>query len=143
MTRDTSPLPDHIHAFLDAPRFASIATVDPDGAPRQAVAWYRIDADGRLLVNSRQGRRWPANLERTRRAAFAIVDPADGNRWVGLTAELDETVDGDQAREDIVDLAYRYNPAGPDPKEIADFRTQPRVTFLLRITGVHDHLGDE
>jgi len=25
---------------------------------------------------------------------------------------------------------------------VAAFRSQPRVTFLIRITGVHDHLED-
>ena len=37
----TSPLPDRVRDFLDDVRFATIATIDPDGAPRQAVVWYR------------------------------------------------------------------------------------------------------
>lgn len=140
MSHESPALSERVRAFVDAPRFAALATVDPDGGPRQAVAWYRIEPDGRILVNSRRPRRWPANVERTRHVAIAIVDPTNGNRWVGLTADLDEVIEGEQARDDIVDLAYRYNPGGPDEAELADFRTQPRVTFLLRITGVHDHL---
>ena len=144
---DASPprvLPDRVRDFIaEKDRFAVIATVDADGAPRQTLTWFTLTADDHIHVNSRWGRRWPANLERDRRAALAIVDDADPYRWVGLTAEL-EAIDDDveRAREDIVALAHRYHPEGPDPDDIAAYRTQPRVIFRLRITGVHDHLED-
>ena len=137
-------LPDHIRAFIGAPgRFATLATLDPDGAPRQVVVWYRLEADGTLMVNSANGRRWPANLRRDARVAIAIADPGDGYHWVGLDAEVAEIVD-DQAiaQADIADLAHRYYP--DDPAEvaagIARFQTQRRVTFRLRSTSFHDHL---
>lgn len=144
---DASPaqvLPGRVRAFLtEKDRFAAIATVDADGAPRQTLTWFTLADDDRILVNRRRGRRWPANLERDRRAALAIVDDADPYRWVGLRAEL-EAIDDDveRAREDIVALAHRYHPEGPDPDDIASYRTQPRVIFRLRITGLHDHLED-
>jgi hypothetical protein len=50
--------------------------------------------------------------------------------------------DVDRARDDIVALAHRYHPEGPSASLIAAFRSQPRVSFLVRITGIHDHLGD-
>lgn len=142
------PQPDPVlsaaaRAFLKAPLFASVATVDPDGAPRQAVAWYRVEPDGRILLNSRTPRRWCTNLMREPRVALSVIDGADGYRWVGLTGTVDEViVDVERAREDIVALAHRYHPEGPDESLITLFRTQPRVSFLVRITGVHDHLED-
>ena len=134
-------LPASVRDFLAAPHFASVATVDPDGAPRQAVAWYRLEDDGRILVNSRTPRRWCTNLLRDPRLSLAIVDGDDPYRWVGLTAVVDEVIDDvDRARDDIVALAYRYADGDePDPESIATFRTQPRVTFLVRVTGIHDH----
>ena len=48
----------------------------------------------------------------------------------------------ERAREDIVALAHRYHPEGPSESLIAAFRSQPRVSFLVRVTGVHDHLED-
>ncbi|MEZ4595843.1 MAG: hypothetical protein R3C32_02800 [Chloroflexota bacterium] len=52
-------------AFLDTPgRYATIATLDPDGGARQAVVWYALEEDGSVLLNSREGRRWPGNLVR-------------------------------------------------------------------------------
>jgi PPOX class probable F420-dependent enzyme len=140
-------MPDHIELpatvrdFLAPPHVASIATVDPDGAPRQTVAWYRLEDDGRILLNSRTPRRWCTNLLRDPRLAISIVRGDDPYRWLGLTAVVDEVVDDvDRARDDIVALAWRYADAeGPDPESIATFRTQPRVTFLVRVTGIHDH----
>jgi PPOX class probable F420-dependent enzyme len=137
---DHHELPVAVRDFLAAPRVASIATIDPDGAPRQTVAWYRLEDDGRILLNSRTPRRWCTNLLRDPRLALSVLDD-DPYRWLGLTGLVDEVIDEvERARDDIVALAYRYaGPEGPDPETIATFRTQPRVTFLVRVTGIHDH----
>ncbi|MFN8630995.1 MAG: pyridoxamine 5'-phosphate oxidase family protein [Chloroflexota bacterium] len=129
--------------FLAGRHFATLATLDEDGAPRQAVIWYRLEADGRLLLNSRHPRRWPRNLQRDERVAIAILDVDNGLRWLGFTGVVDEVVDDvAQAREDIMALAYRYSTDGTvDAETEAIFRSQQRITFLVRITGVHDHLA--
>jgi len=130
-------------AFLDGLHVASVATIDPDGTPRQAVVWYRVEPDGRILLNSRTPRRWCTNLMRDPRVGLSVIDRADVYRWLGLTGTVDEVIeDTERARDDIVALANRYHPEGPDEALIAAFRGQPRVTFLVRITGVHDHLED-
>jgi PPOX class probable F420-dependent enzyme len=136
-------LSDPIRAFLDQPLFASLATIDADGRPRQAVIWYRLEADGRILLNSRAGRRWPTNLLRDGRVSLAITNPADGYSWVGLTGHVETVIDDpDTALADIVALAWRYHPEGPDPDDLASYRAYPRITFRVAIDGVHDHLED-
>jgi PPOX class probable F420-dependent enzyme len=137
-------LPDHLREYLAAPRFVTLATIDPDGAPRMAVVWYRLEPDGRIMVNSADGRRWPANLRRDPRIGLSIVDGGDGYRWVGLTGVVDR-IDDDQviAQADIAGLARTYHAADPATAEriIADrFTRQHRVSFRIRITAVHDHL---
>ena len=129
-------------AFLAGRHYATVATLDDDGSPRQAVIWYRLEGDGRILLNSRHPRRWPRNLLRDGRVAIAIPDVDNGLRWLGFTGVVDEVVeDVAQARDDIVALARRYSPTGEaDPEDEAAFRSQQRITFLVRITGVHDHL---
>ena len=135
-------LEPRLRAFLERPLFASLATIDPDGAPRQAVIWYRLEDDGRIMVNSLAGRRWPANLERDGRVALSIIDNHDGYSWLGLTGRVD-AIDEDleRARNDIVALAHRYRPE-PTPASIANFRSQRRITFRIAIDGIHDHLED-
>jgi len=141
-TTASARLDDRLRAFLQQPLFAALATIDPDGAPRQAVIWYRLEDDGRILVNSRAGRRWPANLQRDGRVSLAVMAP-DGYTWLGLTGRVDEIDDAvERAREDIVALAHRYYPEGPTATSIATFRSQPRITFRIAIDGIHDHLED-
>lgn len=141
MPRSTAALSDDAARFLAAPRFVTVGTADADGTPRQAVAWYRLEPDGRILLNSRTPRRWCANLVRDPRVSLAIMDQADPLRWVGITGVVDEVIDDvDRARDDIVALAHRYQPEGVDPEQEAAFRSQQRVTFLVRVAGVHDHL---
>lgn len=130
-------------AFLREPYFASVASVDPDGSPRQAVAWYDVLPDGRILLNSRTPRRWCLNMMARPGIALSVIDGADGYRWIGLTGVVEEVIeDVERARDDIVALAHRYHPEGPSERLIAEFRSQPRVSFIVRITGVHDHLED-
>lgn len=142
---DPSPLTPPMLAFLAATRFAVLASLDPDGAPRQAVLWYRLDPDGTLVVNSAAGRTWPANLRRDRRVALAVIAGNDGYSWLGLTGVVTEVVD-DQAvaQADIAGLARRYHADDPATAErlIADvFRRQHRVSFRIRVVSVHDHMG--
>jgi PPOX class probable F420-dependent enzyme len=133
-----------IRDFLAGPRFMTVGTVDEDGTPRQAVSWYRLEPDDRVLLNSRPPRRWCADLLREPRVSLAVIDERDGYRWVGLSGVVDEVIhEVDRARADIVALAHRYHPEGPSAASIAAFRRQPRITFLVRVTAVHDHLeGD-
>jgi len=138
----TSPLPDRVRAFLDDLRFATISTLDPDGAPRQAVVWYALDGD-EIVINSADGRRWPANLVRDSRIAFTVIDGEDGYRWVGLTGSVRAITDQPTAQADIAALARRYHADDPTKAErlIRDrFQRQERVSFRFRPVAVHDEL---
>jgi len=139
----TSPvvLSERVREFLARPLYPSLATSGADGEPHQAVIWFRLEDDGRILVNSRAGRRWPTELIANGRASFAFTDLEDPFRWVGVQAVVETVVDDvETARDDIVALAVRYDEA--DEESEARFRSQPRISFLLRITAVHDHLED-
>jgi len=145
-TTPTTPsgasLPEHVRTFLDANRFVSLATVDPDGSPRQAVTWYRL-AGNDIVVNSKAGRRWPSNLERDPRVSLAVGDQADGYRWVGLTGRATFVDDQPTAQADIAEMARRYHADDPAKAErlVHDqFERQRRVSFRIVIDAVHDHI---
>ncbi len=134
----SASLSERVRAFLSAPRFATVGTVGADGAPHQAAAWYRLEPDDRILLNSRSPRRWPADLLRDGRVSLSVIDVEDGRRWVGISGVVDEVVDDvERARRDIVELAHRYD--GPDA-DVAEFLDQERISFLVRVERVHDHL---
>ena len=134
-------LSERVRTFLEQPLYPTLATVGEDGTPHQAVIWYRLEPDGRILVNSRTPRRWPSELRRDGRASLAVTNLEDPFLWVGLQAVVEEVIDDvTVAREDIVALAVRY--AEDDEESVARFRTQQRISFRLRIVAVHDHLAD-
>jgi PPOX class probable F420-dependent enzyme len=131
-------------AFIGDPHFAILGTVAEDGSPRQAVVWYRLEADGSILVNSAEGRRWPADLRREPRVSVAIPDRSDGYRWIGIQGAVEAIVD-DQgvAQADIAALARRYHEDEPEKAErlIRErFERQHRVSFRIRPLTLHDHL---
>ena len=134
-------LSDRVREFLEGQLYPVLGTSGPDGEPHQAVIWYRLEADDRILVNSRSPRRWPSELRRDGRASLAFTDLGDPFSWVGIQAYVEEVIDDvEQARQDIVDLAVRYDEA--DEESVSKFRSQARISFRLRITAVHDHLED-
>ena len=143
-TPTSTSLTERVRAFLAETRFATIATVDPDGGPRQAVTWYRLDGD-QIVLNSKVGRRWPSNLERDARISVAIHDQGDGYRWVGLTGKVTIVEDQRTAQADIAEMARRYHADEPNKAErlVRDrFERQPRVSFRVSIDAIHDHLDD-
>ena len=130
-------LPAAIRSFLDAPRFATIGTIDPDGGPRQAVVWYLL-AGNELVINSRVGRRWPTNLLRDGRLSVAVMGD-DGLNWVGLNGAAEPVSDQAQAQADIAAMARRYEDPAAAERSIRAFEQQERISFRVRIASIHDH----
>lgn len=135
-------IPDDIRAFIDDTRFATIATTDADGAPRQAVIWYTVDGD-EIVLNSAVGRRWPANLVRDARVAFSVIDASDGYRWIGMTGVVSVVEDQAIAQADIAGMARRYHADDPEKAERLirnRFERQARISFRMRVLTVIRHV---
>ena len=135
-------LPEDVGGFLDDTRFATIATLDPDGRPRQAVIWYTIIGD-EIVLNSAVGRRWPSNLLRDPRVAFSVVDDVDGYRWVGIAGVVTVVEDQATAQADIAAMARRYHADDPAEAERlirGRFEQQARISFRMRVARIHHHL---
>jgi PPOX class probable F420-dependent enzyme len=136
------PLPDDVRTFLDGTRFSTIATLDPDGRPRQAVIWYTVAGD-EIVLNSAVGRRWPSNLLQDPRIAFSVVDERDGYHWVGIDGVVTVVEDQPTAQADIAAMARRYHADDPAKAERlihGRFEQQVRISFRVRATRIHHHL---
>lgn len=139
--RVAAPFPGDVRAFLDDTQFATISTIDPDGAAWPAVIWYTLDGD-EVVMNSAVGRRWPANLVRDPRVAFSVVDNADGYRWVALTGRVTVVEDQATAQADIAAMCRRYHAHEPDEAERLvreQFERQARISFRLRPSRIVRH----
>ena len=129
---DASRLLEPVREFLLAPRCAVLATVGPDGTPRQVVVQYTL-AEDHIQFNGHRDRRWVVNVRRDPRIALIVHDDQDCLHYVavrGLAALVDDSED---AVAEAMRQAERYgeNPAG--------FAGQPRVSFRVDPDYVHEH----
>lgn len=128
-------LTERARSFLAAPRFATIATIDPDGGPHQAVVWYLLEGET-LVVNSLVGRRWPTNLGRDQRFSLVVEE---GLEHIVVKGTAQELSDPEAAQEHIAAMARRYSEPADAERMISDFRGQRRVSFRLTPVSVHEH----
>ena len=130
-------LPDTVRRFLEDHRFGVVGSVNPDGSAQQALVWYLVVGDT-IVVNSKEGRRWPSNLRRDRRMSFAVYD---GASWVGLNGGVEVVDDPVLAQADIATMARLNDPPDVAAASIRIFEGQQRVSFLLRPTAIHAEIS--
>ena len=77
--------------LLDGRNFATVATLNPDGAPQTSVVWIVRDGDT-VLFSTTAGRRKALNLARDPRISLTVFDSGNPYRSVEIrgAAELDE-----------------------------------------------------
>jgi PPOX class probable F420-dependent enzyme len=83
-----------VTALLEAPHCAVISTHNGDGSILSAVAWISLE-DGVLAVNSAEGRRWPANLDRDGHITVVVVPPDNPYEFVSIRGTATRADDGD------------------------------------------------
>jgi PPOX class probable F420-dependent enzyme len=136
MEKGLTVLQAEVRAFLAERRFASLATINTDGAPQQSVMWYMLDGDT-VVMNTRRGRVKDRNLLTDNRASICVED---GYRYVTISGRIAMNDDQSVAQADIKALATRYD--GPEEAErihAATFSKQQRVTLRLSIERVDAH----
>jgi PPOX class probable F420-dependent enzyme len=126
-----------VREFLATPgRYGTLATIEPDGSPLQAVVWYELQEDGTILLNSLEGRRWPTNLVRDPRASFTVEDGYD---YVSMRGRAEQLHGGEAASRDIERLARRYAVGEDLERRLAGFQGQRRISFRFRPRSVFRH----
>lgn len=93
--------------ILEAPNFAGLATVMPDGAPHVSTVW--IDLDGEeVLVNTGEGLVKTENLRRDARVALSVFDQQDDPYEQVVIRGTVVGITPDGADEHIDRLAEKY-----------------------------------
>ena len=108
-----------------APNFCHVAVPRQDGTIQTVVVWCDLDDADQVVLNSAEGRAWPANLRRAGRATVTVMNLDNPLEYVAIVGRLvEDTNDG--ADEVINALSHKYD--GRD----YDFQPgQQRVTFRL------------
>jgi PPOX class probable F420-dependent enzyme len=120
-------IPDSVKAWLDAPEFATIATLLPDGRPHLSVVWVARDGDD-LLVSTVKGRRKHKNLLADPRVSILVYPRDNPYSYVEVRGTATMTEEG--GRELIDRLCNEYT--GADRYTMDDGTENVRV--VVRIT---------
>lgn len=123
--------------FLEAPRYAVLATIDPDGTPQLSVVWYELRGDV-VMMNTARGRVKDRNMRRDPRVTLCIEE---GLEYVSLQGRVEIIDDLDTAQRDIHALAVRYDGPEAAQKQVErQFAREQRVTLLMHIDRVVERL---
>ena len=98
-------LPEAVLAILDAPEFATLATIQPDGQPQLSVVWVARDGDD-LLISTVAGRRKHLNLVRDPRATVLVYPKANPYSYVEVRGTVTLTEEGGRALIDRLNVEY-------------------------------------
>jgi PPOX class probable F420-dependent enzyme len=103
--KDLSTLPEEARKLLDAPNYATVTSINPDGGPQSTVVWVRTDGDD-VLFSTLKGRRKPRNFARDPRVSLLVIDPGDPYRYVEVRGRV--TMTPDPGGELIEELSQKY-----------------------------------
>ena len=92
--------------ILEAPNFASVATLRPDGAPHVSTIWIDLDGDD-VVFNTSEGRVKTANVKRDPRVAISVFDQSDPYEQVVIHGTVVD-IAREGADEHIDRLAKKY-----------------------------------
>jgi PPOX class probable F420-dependent enzyme len=107
--------------------FAHVSVPRADGSIQTVVVWADADDEGRVVLNSAEGRDWPRNLRRAGQATVSIANADNPYEYVTVvgSVDTDTTEDGDA----VIDaLAKKYLDADSYPYRKEG---EQRVTFRL------------
>jgi PPOX class probable F420-dependent enzyme len=119
-------LDDDTRALFEEPNIVQVGTIGKDGAPHITPAWADLE-DDKIVLNSAEGRVWPANLRRDPRVTIS-VSPAD-NPYVHTQIRGRMVEDTHQDADAVIDrLAKKYLGVDEYPYRRAD---EQRVTIRV------------
>jgi PPOX class probable F420-dependent enzyme len=92
--------------LLDGRNFVQVGTIRRDGTPHLTPVWVDHEG-GKVVLNSSEGRAWPANLRRDPRVTLNVVNQENPYEYVEIRGRMvEDTHDG--ADEHIDKLAKKY-----------------------------------
>lgn len=105
--------------------FGTLVTLNADGSPHASVIWVDA-AEGRVLVNTAEGRVKARNLHRDPRATLLVMRGQDPYHWISIAGRVEATTGEPEALAHIDALSRRY-----DGKPWEPVRDQERVIFRI------------
>ncbi len=124
---------DSARHFLRSSNRSILATTRRDGRPQLSPVTHAVDADGRVLISSRETAYKVRNLRRDPRAALCAISERFYGQWVQVegTAEIVSLPDAMDVLVDYYRRAAGEHPDWDDYRRamVADKRCVIRVTI--------------
>lgn len=120
--------------LLEAPNFCHVATLRGDGMPHVVPVWVHVEGD-QVVLNTAEGRAWPANLERDPRATLTITNLANPYEYLTIRGRVAQrTTEGAEEHIDFLSEKYLGEPTYPyrQPGDV-------RVKLYIQPERVHRH----
>ena len=129
-------LSDDVRALFEAPNYAHIATVLPDGGPHSVPVWIGLEA-GRIVFFTQEGTRKARNLAADPRVAISIADHANPYRMAQVRGRVVDAVHGEEALEIIDRLSVRYTGRPFPMRSGVVYRIEPERAFAMDLPFEH------
>jgi PPOX class probable F420-dependent enzyme len=128
-------LTEELRQFLDADRVGVLATIAPDGKPRQSVVYYARDGE-RLLVSTESKRLKARDVERSGWASLCVrgdQQPYPSAVFSGSAEILRDNIGAATAQ---VMQRIAGTPDPPEPQSDEDLAAVDRVVLAITIDRV-------
>ena len=119
--------PEELDAFLDEPRNAIVATINPDGSAQLSPIWF-VWEDHTIYFSTTKYRLKVKNLRRDARISLVVDDPGPPQRTATLRGEVHAIEEGLGTVTERI--ALKYHPDGSAYPSIAN--TPGRVVVAFR-----------
>ena len=106
MGKDTTQISEPVAKLLEGRNFAFVATLMKDGWPQITPTWVDLE-DGKILVNTAEGRLKQKNISRDGRVAISVIEQNNPYHMVTVRGRVvEQRKEG--ADEHIDKLAKKY-----------------------------------
>ncbi len=98
-------LSDNHRALLDAPNYATVATLTKDGSPQTSIVWVKRDGDD-VLFSTVVGRAKERHLSRDPRVSITVQNGENPYQYAEFRGEASLTTEG--GFDLINELSHKY-----------------------------------
>ena len=126
------PIEGRARELLEAPNFCHVATLRSDGSPHVNPVWVDVE-DNLVVLNSAEGRAWPANVRRDPRVTLNVMNLENPYEYVEIRGRVvDDTHEGADEHIDRMAMKYlgeeRY-PFRAEGEQRVIFRVEPERVY--------------
>jgi PPOX class probable F420-dependent enzyme len=132
MGKDTTQITEPVAKLLEGRNFAFVATLMKDGWPQITPTWVDLE-DGKILVNTAEGRLKQKNASRDGRVAISVIDQNNPYHMVTVRGRVVEQRN-EGADEHIDKLAKKYLGVEKYPLRSAN---EKRIIIKIKPERVH------